>query len=163
MENGLLKTMLWSQFGAALQMLENALFTCPDELWEDRSKGKPYRYQVYHTLFFLDLYLSDSLKEFAPPPPFTIGEISPKPAVPEKAYAKSVLKEYLEHGRWKCRARIDAMTEGKMLQRCGFKWVDVSFGELFLYNMRHVQHHAAQLNLILRQTIDRAPSWVFKA
>jgi len=28
--------------------------------------------------------------------------------------------------------------------------------------MRHVQHHAAQLNLILRQTIDSAPTWVSK-
>jgi len=28
--------------------------------------------------------------------------------------------------------------------------------------MRHVQHHAAQLNLILRQTIDSAPRWVAK-
>jgi uncharacterized damage-inducible protein DinB len=35
--------------------------------------------------------------------------------------------------------------------------------ELLLYNMRHVQHHAAQLNLILRQTIDSAPRWVGKA
>ncbi len=26
--------------------------------------------------------------------------------------------------------------------------------------MRHVQHHAAQLNLILRQKIDSAPGWV---
>jgi hypothetical protein len=29
--------------------------------------------------------------------------------------------------------------------------------------MRHVQHHAAQLNLILRQQIDSAPRWVVKA
>jgi len=29
--------------------------------------------------------------------------------------------------------------------------------------MRHVQHHAAQLNLILRQQIDSAPGWVAKA
>jgi hypothetical protein len=26
--------------------------------------------------------------------------------------------------------------------------------------MRHVQHHMAQLNLILRQVIDSAPNWV---
>jgi len=30
----------------------------------------------------------------------------------------------------------------------------MSNGELLLYNMRHVQHHAAQLNLRLRQTTD---------
>jgi hypothetical protein len=29
-----------------------------------------------------------------------------------------------------------------------------------LYNLRHVQHHAAQLNLILRQVTDSAPDWV---
>jgi hypothetical protein len=35
-------------------------------------------------------------------------------------------------------------------------------GELVLYNLRHVQHHAAQLNLILRQVVDAAPGWVSK-
>jgi len=34
--------------------------------------------------------------------------------------------------------------------------------ELLLYNMRHVQHHAAQLNLMLRQAVDSAPGWVAK-
>jgi uncharacterized damage-inducible protein DinB len=38
----------------------------------------------------------------------------------------------------------------------------MSVAELLLYNMRHVQHHAAQLNLILRQKIDSAPNWVSK-
>ena len=26
--------------------------------------------------------------------------------------------------------------------------------------MRHIQHHTAQLNLLLRQEIDDAPGWV---
>ena len=38
----------------------------------------------------------------------------------------------------------------------------MSNGELLLYNMRHVQHHAAQLNLLLRQTTNSAPRWVSK-
>jgi len=28
--------------------------------------------------------------------------------------------------------------------------------------MRHVQHHAAQLNMLLRQKTDSAPDWVSK-
>jgi uncharacterized damage-inducible protein DinB len=32
--------------------------------------------------------------------------------------------------------------------------------ELLLYNLRHVQHHAGQLHLLLRQTTDDAPRWV---
>jgi uncharacterized damage-inducible protein DinB len=38
----------------------------------------------------------------------------------------------------------------------------MSNGELLLYNMRHVQHHAAQLNMLLRQTTNSAPRWVSK-
>jgi len=44
------------------------------------------------------------------------------------------------------------------------RWINesknFSFLEILLYNMRHIQHHVAQLNLYLRQTIDRAPKWV---
>jgi hypothetical protein len=29
--------------------------------------------------------------------------------------------------------------------------------------MRHVQHHAAQLNLMLRQAVNAAPRWLAKA
>jgi uncharacterized damage-inducible protein DinB len=39
----------------------------------------------------------------------------------------------------------------------------MSHAELLLYNMRHVQHHAAQLNLILRQKTESAPGWVARA
>jgi uncharacterized damage-inducible protein DinB len=39
----------------------------------------------------------------------------------------------------------------------------MSVAELLLYNLRHVQHHAAQLNLMLRQTTGAAPRWVARA
>jgi hypothetical protein len=41
--------------------------------------------------------------------------------------------------------------------------MDFSFAELLLYNMRHVQHGAAKLNLILRQRTGSAPPWVARA
>ena len=38
---------------------------------------------------------------------------------------------------------------------------DMSVLELALYNLRHIQHHTAQLNLLLRQrTGEAAPRWV---
>ena len=54
------KEVLWQQFGAAIDMLENALVACPEDLWRDRSQRPEYWYVLYHTLFFLDYYLSDS-------------------------------------------------------------------------------------------------------
>jgi len=82
--------------------------------------------------------------------------------LPERVYTKNELQTYLEHGREKCRATISGMTEEKAHRRCGFDWLDISVAEVLLYNMRHVQHHAGQLHLILRQKIDSAPRWVRK-
>ena len=156
------KTMIWHQFGAAIDMLDNAMRACPDDLWGDRSQRQEFWYVAFHTLFFLDLYLSDSDKEFAPPAPFTLDEMDERGLLPERVYTKEELQKYLEHGRKKCRVTISAMTEENANRRCGFVWLDLSLAEMLLYNMRHVQHHAGQLNLILRQKIESAPCWIRK-
>src|SRR5947209_15151636 len=48
------------------------------------------------------------------------------------------------------------LTEDQAHRSCQWGSLDLSFAEMLLYNMRHVQHHAAQLNLLLRQNIDSA-------
>ena len=151
---------LAQQFGAAIDMLENALLACPAELWSDRSRQPEFWYLVFHTLFWLDLYLSESLEGFHPPAPFTLQELDPAGVSPERVYSKEELHAYLEYGRKKCSVALEALTDEKAHQRGGFDWVDGSVAELHLYNMRHVQHGAAQLNLILRQTTNSAPRWV---
>lgn len=161
--NETLKTVLWQQFGAAIEMLERAMAACPEDLWSDRARRPEFWYVAYHTLFFLDLYSSGTLEGFMPPAPFTLDELDPAGVMPERVYTKSELQTYLEHGRARCRAAIDALTAESVHRRCGFEWHDISEVELVLYNLRHVQHHAGQLNLILRQTIDSAPGWVKRA
>ena len=165
------RAIIWQQFGAAIDMLDNALLACPDALWNERlwsdhsqqSEFSEFWYIAYHSLFWLDLYLSGSVEGFAPPAPFTLDELDPAGLLPERPYTKGELQTYLNHGREKCRATIEALTEEKAGQRCGFAWGEVSFAELLLYNMRHVQEHAAQLNLILGQKLVSAPGWVTQA
>jgi len=153
---------LWKQFGAAIDMLENAMRASPDELWRDRSQRPEFWYLVFHTLFFLDFYTSGTDRGFAPPAPFTLAELDPAGVLPDRVYTKAELLQYLEHGRKKTRAAIQALTAENADQPCRFERRDLTVAELLLYNMRHVQHHAAQLNLILRQTTDSAPGWVSK-
>jgi len=153
------KSMIWRQFGAAIEMLENALLACPDALWSDRSRRPEFWYVAFHTLFYLDLYLDESVEAYTPPPPFGLTELD-KDVMPERVYTKDQLLSFLVHGRRKCRAAIDAMTGEKASRRCGFEWLDLSEAELLLYNMRHVQHHVGQLNLILRQATDSGSRWV---
>jgi hypothetical protein len=154
------REILWQQFGGAIAMLENAVKACPEELWSDRSEQPEYWYMVYHTLFFLDLYLSGSAEGFSPPAPYNLDELDPSGILPERVYRKDELLSYLEHCRAKCRQVIEGLTNERATERCKFTWIEMSFAELLLSNLRHVQHHAAQLNLILRQKIDSAPGWV---
>jgi hypothetical protein len=163
---------LWLQFGAAIDMLENAIDACPDEIWSDPSKRPEWPrndvvgfwYLVYHTLFFLDFDLTDlPEEEFTPPEPFTRGELDPAGVLPDRPFRKDELRKYLEHGRRKCRASIEAL-DGTVFERKARTRPDTSVAELLLHSMRHVQHHTAQLNLIIRQrTGTAAPNWVSKA
>jgi hypothetical protein len=158
-----LNALLWSQAGAAIAMLENAMAACPDALWGDRAQTPQLWYVAYHTLFYLDLYASESPDSFAPPSPFTLSELNAAGELPERVYTKDGLLAYLEHGRTKSKAAVEALTDESARRRSAFPWLDMNNAELVLYNMRHVQHHAAQLNLMLRQRIDSAPGWVSRA
>jgi DinB superfamily len=157
------KELLWFQFGAAIDMLGNAIKLCPDKVWGDRTRKPEFWYVAFHTLFWLDLYLSDGVKGFTPPAPYTLDELDPAGLLPERVYTKEEIQSYLEHGRNKCKKQIAALTDEKANQRGGFKWIEGSVAELHLYNLRHVQHHTGQLNLILRQTINSAPRWISRA
>ena len=84
--------------------------------------------------------------------------------LPEKPYTKEELQIYLDHGRRKCRVTIDALTDESASEPCGFPFSrKMSFLELLLYTMRHIQEHSCQLSLILGQKFDTAPGWVGRA
>ena len=123
------RTSLWQQFGAAIDMLDNAVAACPDELWRVRlwddaelPESAEFWYIVYHTLFWLDLYLSGAVEGFAPPAPFNLDELDPAGLLPERPYTRDELLAYLEHDRDKCRATIDALTDERAARRCKFPW-----------------------------------------
>ena len=161
---------IWRQFGAAIDMLDNALQACPDELWQEplfHERSAPpefaeFWYVGFHAIFWLDFYISDSAEAFAPPAPFTLSEFEAG-LLPERVYTKAELHTYLEYTRNKCRAKLETLTNALVPQKCRPDWPDMSVAELLFYTMRHVQEHAAQLSLFLGQKVGSAPGWVGKA
>ena len=85
--NPVWRTALWQQYGAAIDMLDNAIIACPDDVWNDPSRQpqSQFWYIAFHTLFFLDFYLSETEDGFAPPAPFTLDELDPAGVYPERA------------------------------------------------------------------------------
>lgn len=158
--NQTIKDSLWNQFGASIAMLKNAVQSCPDELWNTYSS---FSVNAYHTLFFLDYYLTLDPVGFGPRAPFTQSEFEDDP--PKVFFLKSDILNYLKYNEIKCYDLIMSLTnelsESRWINES--KSMDYSVFEILLYNMRHVQHHAAQLNMMLRQTINDAPDWVFRA
>jgi len=108
------KEAMWKQFVAAIDMLENAIRTCPIELWNSDTK---FWYSEYHTIFYLDYYLSSEPEKFLPPEPFTLSEFDPKGVFPDSVYSKDEILTYLEFGRRKCYDLIIGLTEESLTKR----------------------------------------------
>lgn len=157
--------MLWRQFRVAIDALGDALRVCPDELWEKplwddqpdqwvAAGFSRFWYLGYHTLFWLDLYLTGAEEGFTPPAPFDLVEMRADEALP-RTYGREELLGYLAHCRRACQETIDNMSYEQARRVCRFPWGEVPFAELMLYTMRHVQEHAAQLHLFLSQHAAR--------
>ncbi len=157
-----------SQFEAAITALEKALLACPQNLWEApmwhdtdiEERFSRFWYVAYHTLFYLDLYLFGSVEGFRPPTPFTLDELDPAGVFPARTYTRQELLDYLNYCRSKCRSIFAAMTAETAQKRCKFPWMELDYADLLLDNMRHVQEHAAQMNLFLGQQSGIHSDWV---
>jgi len=173
-----IKQSLWANFGAAIDMLNNAIALCPDELWEKEEK---FYYMAYHATIFLDYYLSVPVTDFRPMLPYTIIESIKLPAeaiddvIPSRWYSKEEIQTYLSAIREKCRKLITRASQDSLNERwineaeidlhalCPSTVKDYTVLDILFYNFRHVQHHVGQLNLMLRQKINTAPDWVSRA
>jgi hypothetical protein len=152
-----LKNALWRQFSAAIDMLGNSIRACPPHLWNGPGQ---FWYWAYHTLFYLDFNLSENPDVFAPPAPYTFSEFDPGGEMPPEVYSMEQLLTYLEHGRNKCHELIMGLNSERVRLRFKTEYRDYDRLEIILYNMRHVQHHTGQLNLLLRQGGEAPPRWV---
>lgn len=159
-----LKTAIWQQFGAALDTLDDAINFCPDSLWtavlwhdEEDARYGHFWWIPYHTLSWLDLFLTGTMEGFKPPAPFIRG------VLPEQPYAKADIQAYLKYCRQKSKAIIEALTDEQAYRVCKFAWMEPTYLELQLYSMRHIQEHAAQLHLFLGQHGIASSDWIAKA
>jgi len=175
-----LRAALWRQFGAAIEMLEHALLACPTSLWRERLwRASPppefppqfaeFWYVTFHALVWLDLYLSGvPEEEFVPPAPFVQGVLDSVEALPERPYSREELHAYLASTRQKCQTTLLTLSDEQAYRPVEYPWSrgqPLSFLEFQLYNLRHVQEHAAQLSLFLGQHAipNEAIDWVVRA
>lgn len=156
---------LKSQYRAGLAMLRDAVERCPDELWIDTSTKTAYWHIAYHALFYTHLYLHQDEKDFQPwvkhkkdhqflgPLPWPPHDI-PKIDAP---YTKAEILDYA----LVCESAVEAMHRLDLTApQCGFWWYKVSTLEHQFINLRHLQHHVAQLIDRLGHATGQSVKWV---
>lgn len=157
------------QFAAAIQMIQMAIKACPDDIWDDRRNGSPFWHLAYHALFYTDFYLSENDKIFKPMDfhedkanylPGDYKEFGGIVSTPEKVLTRDQLLNYTDHCLVKCQETFEKLTTKGALERCGFWWYELNVGEFLLNNLRHAQHHAGQLTLILRRHANIGIDWL---
>jgi uncharacterized damage-inducible protein DinB len=145
-----IKQILKGQFEASLSMLKQCLAACPEEHWEGKIANGTFRWVAYHTLFFVDFYLSPNEKGF------TLRELHERggnelgPGV-STGLDKQETLAYLEICHQKLLTAIAAETEESLAGPSGFEYRNFTRGELHIYNIRHIQHHTGQLSAYLRR------------
>ena len=160
------KTLLTSQFEASLCTISHCVVKCPDELWNVPVAKYPFCQVAFHVLFFADFYLGTDAESQRQQPfhlahPNLFGDYEQlQDREPESLYDGSQIEAYLDFCRSKAVATVAAETEQDLCAPAKFARRSFSRAELHVYNIRHVQHHAAQLILRLRLGSDVDIPWI---
>lgn len=164
-----LRPILKSQYHAALAMLRQSIEHCSDDLWYSDEPTNAFWQIAYHAIYFTHLYLGRSAATFRPwerhqsevqHPDGIAGSSDPASALPliPSPYSNGDVLAY-----WQvCDEMVDAAVDALDLQShdSGFSWYPISKLEHQIVNIRHIQHHAAQLADRLRASADVGIQWV---
>lgn len=160
------KTLIAQQYEAAFCMLARCVDRCPETGWNEPVASLKFCQAAFHAVFFTDLYLGPDVTALREQPFHRLHvsifadyeELEPRRQ--QALYEKPFIQAYLAHCRDKAARVIAAETNESLAQRAGFDWLKFSRGELHVCNIRHLQHHAAQLSLRLRIDYDEQIPWV---
>ena len=153
------------QYEAALCSLGIAIERCPEAAWNEPVGTLKFCQVAFHTLFFTDFYLGSDESTFKQQsfhrdhPQFFREYEELLPRVQTLLYDKPDVQRYLEHIRRKVLEIIPSETAA-LLSAPSNQRPQLARAELHVYNIRHVQHHAAQLSLRLRIDFAEDIPWI---
>jgi len=159
-----IQTALKGQYHAALAMLRDAVEKCPPDLWNDGFHPTPFWRVAYHTLYFTDLYLRQTLEGFRP---WALhrGEHHDLPWPPgsgakiDDPYTPAEILDYWRIVDGSVDAAVDRLDLSAPCS--GVPWhPTIPKLDHQLHNLRHVQHHAALLAGRLRRERGLEVDWV---
>lgn len=151
-----LRESIINQFDAAASTINACIDACPDAAWNGPVVNLKFCQATFHVLFFADFYMGETEEDFLNEPFHRENahvfrdyeELEPR--APVLLYEKPWVKTYLSYCRKRCHDVVGAETAEMLTAKAKFPRKGFSRAELHIYNIRHLQHHAAQLSMRLR-------------
>lgn len=162
---GLWNDLLDQQYEAALCTLNHCMVNSPEAAWQGNVVNMTFDQVVFHTLFFTDYYLGQNPEAFTRQDyhqthaEFFADYEEMEPRVQVQRYTKESLDSYLQFCRAKASETLAAESIEDLSAACQFPPKSFSRAELHVYNVRHIQHHAAQLIMRLRLDYQVDTPW----
>jgi hypothetical protein len=150
------RILIANQYEAALCTLNACVDKCPQAAWNGPVVNIKFCQVTFHTLFYADYYLGVTED------PFRQQEFHRKhagvfrdyeelePHAPVNLYEKAWIQVYVEFCRQKAVSVARSETAESLAAPAGFPRKPFTRAELHMYNIRHIQHHSAQLSMRLR-------------
>lgn len=146
-------------YRAIFKMIRNAMDKCPESLWYERTDEPSFWHQVYHTVFYIDFYLSESPQNFQKPE--TIISVTPDLGkMPENTLSQQQIADYMDTVSKKCKEVLDGLTPTELEGENKFGWTGATLAHRLIYNIRHAQHHVGRMNSILERKVGGSVGWV---
>ena len=172
---------LTARYEQALELLEESLVECPDELWErsvwrvrttDRhvwpivggvgaDLPDEERLQIhsafwaaaFHALLAMQQYLEAAPSPVAPPPPLAAPGLH---ELPPRVYSRDELLGYAAFCKHLAKEVVGTLSDGDAERHVS--WKRQPFADLLLHNLLHFKEHVAQLHLFLNLNGDWSDS-----
>ena len=158
------------QIGAAFKMLEYTIDKANDTTWTARINNMPFWQICYHVLWHTDFYFHANQATFQPQSFDMKGikNISIKPdsqMIEDQKHpiSKRNMKAYCTYAKQKANQFIQNINESYFTTPSPFEWHGFPKIDLVDYNLRHLQHHVGQLDIILRREQNMGNPWIMFA
>ena len=154
-----LTQILLRQLQPSFRMLEKVVAVCPKSLWAQKNIDPPIWQQIYHVLYALDYWFSESKEAFKAP--VFKDEVNSVLGEESKGFIdQEDMVGYLQFVEKKTMKFLNEMTEKDLTDPSSLyqKWSNL---DVVLEQLRHLQHHLGYLNRVLLKCKLQPVDWDF--
>ncbi|MBN1577882.1 MAG: DinB family protein [Chitinispirillaceae bacterium] len=145
------------QFEPALQMIEQVITACPDDLWSDNPHGRPIWKRLLHALESVDFFLNDfGAYHFRE----TGKKVSPEfNAADKECLSKDEMIVYFGKVRAKCSAAFEALDDSRLPDR-SVAHPEYTNLDIFILQIRHLALNIGRCHEALAANGIESPGWI---